>query len=286
MAEYYINADTGDNSTGDGSSGSPWLTLAHAYDNSTTDDTITCQDSTATYSWVSDIVSDRTIQGESADASGAIFDAGNILCEWRVYGTSNIKNITFQNENHGGSRYGNFRVGNTPTFENCKFHNINGMNSEGNYCGLIWASNVAAVTMTNCQMWDLDFEAGGICVFSTFDSGTGSSFVLNNCTIYIGTGESNHIDKFIESRYLSTMAVTFNNCIIENASGDTVTLYNALAATFDYYIYNSCYHNITLGETPDTNTGSITSDPLLVDGDNGLMGLRPTSPCIDTGTLQ
>ena len=67
MATYYLNADTGNNTTGTGTSALPWLTIAKAVTSSTTGDTIYCQNSTATYSWVlQDFVSGRTVTGQSA----------------------------------------------------------------------------------------------------------------------------------------------------------------------------------------------------------------------------
>ena len=48
---YYLNADTGDDSTGDGSSSTPWLTISKAHTEASSGDTIICQDSTAEYAF-------------------------------------------------------------------------------------------------------------------------------------------------------------------------------------------------------------------------------------------
>ena len=48
MATYYINADTGDDTTGDGSSALPWATLSKGITGSASGDTIFAQNSTNT----------------------------------------------------------------------------------------------------------------------------------------------------------------------------------------------------------------------------------------------
>ena len=107
MATYYINADTGNDSTGDGSIGSPWLLLSYAHGQATTGDTIICQDSAASYTFVNQsFTKNLTIQGEQNDASGAVFDAltGNVI--WTISTadtTVNISKITMQNGYSSGN---------------------------------------------------------------------------------------------------------------------------------------------------------------------------------------
>lgn len=55
MADYYCDASTGNDTTGDGSSGNPWATIQKAVDNATYGDTIWCSN-VATFTLSGDIV--------------------------------------------------------------------------------------------------------------------------------------------------------------------------------------------------------------------------------------
>src|SRR6056300_187691 len=109
MATYYINADTGDDTTGDGSQGNPWLTINHAVSQIADEEeaTIFAQNATAVYTFSSKDFRDKVdkVQGESA--SGVVFDANNVD---NVYwtGMNTIEQCTFINARTIGNYKGMF----------------------------------------------------------------------------------------------------------------------------------------------------------------------------------
>ena len=130
MATYYINADTGNDSTGDGSSGSPWLLLSKAHTEAASGDTIICQDSTATYAFTNQIFTkDLTVEGEQVDASGAVFDGNNAEVYW-VHDSVDLilSKLTFTNANAAdqscllGSN--GATTGASLSISQCVFHNL------------------------------------------------------------------------------------------------------------------------------------------------------------------
>jgi len=264
MATYYINADTGDNGD-DGSVGDPWETLAYAHGEASGGDTIVCQDSVATFSFPNlTFAKNLTIQGEQDDASGAVFDGANAPRAWTWTGkTCTVEKITFQNIDGQYSADSTARgvIGakdagtyNNVIIENCLFDDIVARTSGGSF---------AILTSRN---WDVN-----------------SSYTIIGSTFYFKDTDYGVVGLF---RLVASpnMSVTIKNCIISNETGGTIEFdYADATPDQDFYITYSDFFNIS--NMPATGTGTITSDPLLVDPVNDNFNLRPASPCIDTGIL-
>ena len=94
--DYYINADTGNDTTGAGTAVSPWATLAKAYASSAVGDTIHFQSSTAHYALVTATMASRTLIGVSAKT--CVLDGGGASAvQWLLSGTFSVSNLRFTN---------------------------------------------------------------------------------------------------------------------------------------------------------------------------------------------
>lgn len=296
MTTYYINADTGDNNTGNGSISLPWLTLSKFYSSSQPGDTVIAQNSVNTYAISDMYITNRTVQGEEVDGSGAIFDGGGAQRIWQVdRGATVLEKITIRNVStkSAGHIYPN---------------EGSGSNSYG-YPSFIFLTSDSArtipvsLTMRNVVMSYVTGGQFGVlhswCGPATFDvasclfdhasslfqcssSGTSSQINLSivNCTYY-STGSTSKI--LFGGPYVSS-SYTLKNTIFVNASGSNPVFEQVQYSTnFQSRSISNCCIN-GLSSVPAA-VNSITSDPLFVDPNNGLYSLKTGSPCIGTGTL-
>lgn len=304
MATYYINADSGNDSTGDGSTGTPWETLAHAYDNSSAGDIIVCQDSIATYAWVADTITSRTIRGESTDASGAVFDAGSATTpKWTMDGGDvTLEYLTFQNSipQVGGAAMFKMDSNNTFIATNCRFIDIGLYDGDSGKFGIIANDNssnrIEAVTFTNCLFDNIYFarQTGvyGEVIVGARSMNANTQVTFQGCTIYIPTPPATRYQCNALLGGTAYANLEIKNTIVNNANGDAFQVARCYNVDTVFNVTYSCMYNnvdysLTLGGVDDT-TGTITSDPLMVDPDNDSdddFNLRPTSPCMGTGAL-
>lgn len=280
MATYWINADSGDDVGGSGTEGDPWETLAHAYSNSGSGDTIICQDATATYDWLAATMSNRTIEGEQDDASGAVFDAGGGQETWRLSGTFTIQYITFQNFTGTlPSGWNCIRVHTSEialTLNNCLFRNIEIAMADvalGGFITVYIVANVCTIDINRCafHVARLAGETGNPRFLSLSSSPPNHVVNIYNSAIYM-----ENVD--FTSLYSAGLIIDHRNSIYYGNSCTWKTGPSGYSQTISY----CCCHNIT---GSPSGTGVITSDPLFIDLDNANFRLRPDSPCIDTGTL-
>lgn len=290
MATYYINADTGDDGSGDGSEGNPWETLATAVTNASASDTIICQDSTATYLFANQTIglNNLTIQGESDDASGAVFDASGAVRRWTISASTavTISKITFTDILMTSSLGCPFDLNGancTLAVSQCKFDAITTNNSDFQSSGLFGANNDQPFTVSfdNCLFNDLIADGTGGALFSTNNiAASASTLTVTNCVVYQTTAANRH-EYLFNSSTSGVVTITATNNIFDNQTGSTVTFNNNTTYSAQSVTYNLT-NNIT---TVPSGTGNITGDPLFVDAANNNFNLRPTSPAIKTGTL-
>jgi hypothetical protein len=267
MATYYINADTGNDTTGDGSQGNPWLTLSKANSSSASGDTIFCQNSTSPYS-ISGTISfsqDKIVIGESKEqvvftnnnTSSAVFyfsvgAAVNVI----------IRNISFSNITSSGSYNGLWRNSGTASFENCIFSGLVGSTILGVSSGT-W--NITSCLFYNFTGNPFHYRSGALfnvynnviifenstpnSLFGQLDTGAGSNLKNN---IFLNISEANVRFDFGNTPILSCVT----NCL------------------------STGFINLPTDLTNLTNT-----DPLFIDAANRNYNLSPSSPCIDAGTL-
>jgi len=286
---FYINADTGDNGN-DGSSSSPWETLAYAHGQASADDTIICQNSTATFSFATiTFVKNLTIKGESDDASGAVFDGAgeSRRWSWTTY-TCTIEKITFQNvDGRYTSILGVVGTGTTLTIRNCVFKDLLAY-TDSTGRGVIGASSYGdyiSITIENCLFYDIvaRTSGGNYAILTARGWDVNSSYTITGCTFHFKDTDYTNAGLFrLESS--SAISVTIKNCIVSNETGGTIHFDNNDTTPNQVFdITHSDFFNIS--NLPTTGTGTITTDPLLVDSNNANFKLRQTSPCLDTGII-
>ena len=282
---YYLNADTGNDSTGDGSSSTPWLTISKAHTEASSGDTVVCQDSTATYSFVNNTFTKTLIiEGEQNDASGAVFDGGGNGAYWHFNGVvPELSKITFQNiaTHVNGIIELTLVNGEQHKINNCVF-TIDKFVDSNRYS----AGSIYPVTDSGDVDSSIDIEN---CIFNI--TANALSVIFQNRIIgkYNITGSVVYIsgDTVLKGLFVSNKAGSsyiLKNCIVQNASSVTQLYRYTYSGTASQTItYSDVYGDFS--DVPSLGTGTITSDPLFVDSANGNFNLRPSSPCFDTGSL-
>jgi hypothetical protein len=286
MATYYINADTGDDTTGDGSQGNPWLTPLKAFNEaSSSGDIIFCQNSTASFEWpnIGNVNKEITFEGESV--TGVVFSAGNALktFTYQVAVTNTFKNITFSDLLVTASQKGGWdirTVGVQVDFYNCIFKD----NSiQASRCGIIWFRNGgenSPVNFTSCLFYDNIGNGNSSLIGNGAQDSAGGSFVnfYNNVIDFNGPTGS-ELGALITWYGGTGISTTYTNSIVVNNQTNTVELNSPSTNVANY----SCIYG-SFSNAP-TGNNNITSDPLFIDAATNNYNLSPSSPCIDAGTL-
>lgn len=296
MATYYIHS-SGNDTTGNGSYATPWRTLSKAVTTSTSGDTIVLKNGTFTVGTElanNQSIANRTIQGETA-GSVTVDGNGNQTAALWTYtgnGTTTIKDIVFTNWNLNSTSNGvGLIVGQDVTntsilnIQNCIFKSIrlqiNGSIQNGIISGV--QGFRATITITGCLFYLLKkiTLAGAGYIISLRDflgtiNGTNNTFYLD------ATGAD-----FVAGILIyggSTLTTVFKNNIFMNNSGSSAAIFSNNFGTAATNTYTNNCANGTWSGTP-SGANNITTDPLFVDVANANFNLRPTSPCLDTGTI-
>jgi hypothetical protein len=277
MATYYLNADTGNDTTGSGTSGSPWKTISKAHTSATSGDTIICQSSTAAYTWSSQtFTKNLTIQGVNSDATGVVFDALGAAFNWYIQSILTFYYITFKNATGLYDPFYINTASKSATFYNCKFQDLATTNNGGFFSiFLIDSVNSCSYNFYNCTFINMESTVASPTVNSIFGyyNTSGSSLVLRNCVFHWESGV------YAPGVFFDGSAtITAKNSVYYNVSGNTARMTGIGSSSSSYNDY------YTMTSAP-SGTGDITSDPLFVDAANYNYNLRPTSPCINAGTL-
>lgn len=287
MVEYFINADTGDDGSGDGSTGNPWETLAFAYDSSGSGDTITCQVSTANYAFVSDTLEDRIIRGASV-TNPAVFDGGGSTVEWDINTTTTFQDLVLQNAlttTNKGLLACSLSSGETLTLTRVRFNTITA-NNDGNVGAIIdgeLSGGDRNYVLTGCVFNDV-IRAGSGDLFMKFRGGAGFpvDLVLNHCILYFSNASPVWTYLFGAHDSASVFNITMNNTVIENQTGASMT-WNVVAggSTLPTNTLSNCNtRNIT---NVPAGTNMTTVDPLFLGPSTGDFNLDPTSTLIGGG---
>lgn len=268
MATYYINADTGNDTTGDGSQGSPWLTLSKANSSSTSGDTIFCEDATNNYALTGSLtMPNKTIVGESKE--NVVISTNGVTLVLNINtgdnATLTIKNVTFADVRLTGDHNRLFisKAGSTLNIENCIFNTI--------FSNAIMGYGSGVYNVTSCLFYD--FYVGSI-IFQS----TGDVYNISN-NVFHFENDTAYFSNFVSS---NGSTGNFINNIFVNSQGRTVDFKRGP------FTIATMATNCLQGSFSDYPAGIgnlIGVDPLFIDSANRNYNLSPSSPCIDAGTL-
>ena len=279
MATYYCNADSGNDTTGDGSSGNPWLTIAKAMTSSTTGDAVILQDSVAVYTLSANMTTtDKTIS--AVTLGDAVIDGTGVSFSYWFVNNASFTNLIFQNINKTTDSYTCvFHAGGTDNinFTNCIFRDFTIYNTP--YAGLVGHNTyqkIATLNMIGCLIHDCHYSVTPDTKYAFF--GTFLALNISNTTIHFSTTDSTRATRLVLG--VAGETINFKNTIVNNASGYTMT-YAVGSEQIDTSSYSDFYDFTGL----PAGAGIIQTDPLFIDVANDNYRLRADSPCIGTGTV-
>lgn len=305
MATFYIGPN-GDDTTGDGSLGNPWLNLEYAINNSNSTDTIivkkgiTIQTLSASISPQS-----RIIEGETENPEDSVIDFNDndfrdfqSNGETHIYRNLTIIHIKLVNTNRStfSTNYGTTEVSNC-IFKNNDISSTNdnrqptghffGANSGGDVPGTYIIDK--CLFLDNYVNLSISSSQDSACYFTTTDL---MNVTVTNCN-FINTDAPNPTDKVKATGIIggdgsSTASLLFENNIFSNKGFDPCIYQWNFGSPLTAGVLttkNCCFDNIEFESTyPYSETiDCIQSDPLFVDYKNEIFNLRPTSPCIGLG---
>ena len=283
MATYYISP-TGNDTTGDGSSGNPYLTIAKCVAVGANGDTIICKD--GTYAFVTTNFITKSFSIEAENQGMAIFDGGGANAYWWNGDNSLVKTMYFRGlefTNIVGAReiffcYGNYDVSNT------KFHNIS-LRGGGYGTGLLRMNTAnSTINVTSCLVYDISCGGTYSQVFEPLN--TGQTF-----NVYSSVFEIERMIFAQTAAYSIHPTINFKNNICFQNTLDAhewvycITNDGQPMIKAGSEVSNNCFYGFNTTTTAATYADNITDDPLFVDVANGNFKLRQTSPCLDTGVV-
>jgi hypothetical protein len=223
-AVRYVNADSGNDTTGDGSAGNPLATIAQALTDLSGTGTIFLQAASATYDGGFTLADDLVLEGTGGGVGDAVIAgaAGNgILLQG---GTVTLRNLTidgFENgiRNNSGTS--------TLTLDRVT---IDGASADG-----IAVSTVGTtLTLDATDLTLTDIGGDGISLGNN-SSSTGPSITatFTNLSISGGSGEA------IDFKGSNALDVTFDNATISNAGDNGIELDSGVASGASFVMRNS-----------------------------------------------
>ena len=286
MSTYYI-ATTGDDSTGDGSSALPWLTISKAYTESSGSDTIYIKD--GTYDWITQTF-EKSLYIKAVNDGSVIFDGGGTTRPWINNNNSIFIEITGIEFKNGATTGGwSFKWHKNDSdyyckFTNCIFHDLYSISGVENDGG-IWTVNAGGYFyFDSCLFYDLH------CVDNTANNswagiitGRGSNTEFSSCSLYFNESGLNSFKYLTVSQNVATVCI-LKNTIIQN-DGDAIARISGGTAGYTITPTYTCQNGNWTTNSCETGTGNITTDPLFVDTTLANFELQLDSPCISSGTL-
>ena len=297
---YFAPAADGGNNANPGTYASPKETIAGAHTAAASGDTIVLKTSTSTYTFANQtFAKNLTIEGETTNPENHVLDGAAGSIRWIIGGyTIQCTALKFQNvigTTTDKPVFDYVTTGSVLSMTNCCFSDDiyvqgGGISSLGGLFGCGGNMGVASVTLTNCLINDIKKTTGegDTALFVMFRPSATSSFTVVGCTVYLKTAATNNMSAiFSLASFASPLfALTVKNTIIVNETGNTVNFDMQDTSMPLAYANSVTYSDLYLiSNYPTGGDGLITSDPLFVDPDNDNFYLRPSSPCIGTGTL-
>lgn len=299
MATIYIST-LGNDSSGAGTVGNPYLTVTKGHAVATAGDTLSVAAGTYATPVTWTFTKNITVQGATgySNEPTTIFDGSYIM-----YTVTSPITVTFNDckfINGTGGEGAVFDLDNTTTggagqtlnVTRCVFRNQSIVMDTGGRGGIVCLGRggftpTLAVTFTNClfdsQVVTTNQTQSGMLVGSDNNAGT-IAVTFIGCTLYYpGAGAGVVPTNLMGAVNASgTYTITMKNNIWNNASGTNIAFQNNMNDTI-VTSYNDYYTNWTA--LPTLGTGDIQSDPLFISPSTSNFLLRPTSPCVDAGVI-
>ena len=290
MATFYLDP-AGNDSTGDWSSGAPWLNLVYAVNNTGNTDTIIVNEGTLVQTVGADNrdMGDRVVYSASGNAKLTILDysATPIV---RTAGSSqgSLANIQFANNFVASTNRSMFSTFNVASINGCIFRDCTGWgdSSSTSSRGGIFLNSTTTLNrciFRNCryQSWAIGWAIIWHRANSEHTTTVNSCLFYNDGTEIAGTLIPTYIFSVRTEWSSSNLTITIKNSIVMLASGTLVYGYsnevNSSGWSVDITTTYSCLNNVSY---TDGEIGTTTVDPLFVDPNNWDFHLKPTSPLI------
>ena len=297
MADYYISP-TGNDTTGDGSSSTPWLTTSKAHDNSVSGDRVIFKDGTYTAANVEPMSEVRTyiaentglaiIDGLQADVAVTVGVKDRTITIVGIvftgfYRTGASDELPCLIVGQGSEFWLNFR--------SCTFHDMKF--GAGNYTGgMIGATAFNGVggsfTFDTCLFYDLIDDTNGAqtptIVYAREKMQFTPDYKILNCTVYFdGSAAINGFFRVPPGGGDMTVNLEVKNSIFYGNGTEYII---ASAGTVNNGNDYNCVYNMAANDYV-AGSNDITSNPLFLDATDPARDFRlqNSSPCLDTGNV-
>lgn len=299
MATVYVNWDTGNDSTGDGTEGNPYKSINKAVTVAVKGtDTILSASSTSGQGWTNgtnwggflikgaDIPNLQNNTYTMLDGSGT--NTGRIDVDGAF--DSTFENLYFKDAIPGTTLfdYTDSSGDVTITFRNCIFENIliaTNNNSRNGLLGKYTSGAPGADSITvvwdNCTFIDIAGNVTGGWIMNTAMT-TPIFTTFRNCSFQFNSSISVPLYSIVDGSINYDYFVRFYNCIINNEHATELDVYRG--ADQDYLVFkNNCYQNVDISNGDNAN--NVEADPLFLDSANKNFRLKTGSPARNIGDI-
>lgn len=293
MATWYVSNDSGNDSTGDGSEGSPYKSINKAASVATQGDTILVESSASGYGYTNgtdwggfhikgidepDLKNGTYAMIDGSGNTGRIdLDANGV--------TSTIENFYIKDSIPSITLFDYYSATGAVDFifKRCIFDNIslapnnNGRNGLiGRYSSGEPSVDSIDVLFENCSF--INLYGGGWVAFPILTPTMTVTF--RNSTFYFDSSITTPLDSIVKGSTNYDNYVYFYNCIIDNQQGTTLEVYDG--ADDDYLVIkNTCYRDLSKANADET--ANVEANPLFVDVTNNDFRLQTGSPARNIG---
>ena len=304
MADIYIHSADGNDTTGDGSSSTPYQTIAKAFTEASAGDTIYPIANSTVYAMETDEIlpSNITITAIAEDLTTTpyiqnplidhvVFDCDSTNKTWNLTDYLTVSNVIFK-DFYTTNYYSlidcndaTASVNATVTLDKVEFRDCSFAGSTATRGGLIGNGTTQGgssytdltITLNQCIMNNVKLSVDAYYYGFIRCDGTVNVNTVN-CTWYAdatGTGVQTFANQGTFTGNLNS--ISHKNLIVKNLNTKTLDLGAGETESTAGLVYQG---NIT---QTDNTTGVTNADPEFTDPANNIFHLKPTSPAIDGG---